>query len=43
MSVKLTPAKIKRIKELSKKKFSQRQIAKKIGCSRSAVFYWLNK
>jgi transposase len=39
----LTPAKIAKIKKLAKKGLSQREIAKKIKCSRSTVWYWLSK
>jgi biotin operon repressor len=43
MSKILSDKKIARIKELSKKGLSQRAIAKKVGCSRSAVWYRLQK
>ena len=39
----LSQKKIQRIKDLSLKGLSQREVAKKVGCSRSAVFYHLNK
>ena len=38
----LTVKQILRIKELHKKKLSDTQIAKKIGCVRGTVWYWLN-
>jgi len=42
--MRLTKEQIKGIKILSKKrKMSERAIAKHIGCSRSAVWYHLNK
>ena len=40
---KITQSQINRMTLLSMKGLSQREIAKKIGCSRSAVYYWLNK
>lgn len=43
MNKKLTPAKIKKIKELTKKGLSERAIAKKLGCTRGAVWYWKQK
>ena len=43
MSKKLSQNQIKRIKELHIKGFSEREIAKKIGCSRSSVWYHLQK
>ena len=39
----LTKKQIERIKTLHKKGKSERAIAKKIGCSRSTVWYWLQK
>jgi biotin operon repressor len=41
--MKLKAKQIERIKSLSLKGLSKRQIAEKIGCARSAVWYWLNK
>ena len=47
--MKLTEKQIKQIRTLGinrsfyKGRLSEREIAKKIGCSRSAVWYWLNK
>jgi transposase len=40
---KLTEAKIAKIKALHNRGLSERAIAKKIGCSKSTVWYWLNK
>jgi len=40
---KLTPIKIAKIKMLAYKGLSQREIAKKVRCSRSAVWYQLSK
>jgi len=37
MAKKITEAKIRKIKELTKKGLSERAIAKKLGCSRSSV------
>lgn len=39
----ISDKKIAKIKELAKKGMSQRNIAKKIGFSRSAVYYHLKK
>lgn len=39
----LTDKKVTRIFELTEKGLSQRKIADKIGCSRSTVWYHLNK
>ena len=41
--MRLTKKQIERIITLSSKGFSERAIAAKIGCSRGAVWYWLNK
>jgi transposase len=41
--MKLKAKQIERIKTLSKKGLSERQIAEKIGCAKSTVGYWLNK
>lgn len=43
MAKKLTPATIAKIVKLSNDGLSERAIAKKLGCSRSAVWYHLNK
>ncbi|MDD5527754.1 MAG: hypothetical protein PHO56_02135 [Patescibacteria group bacterium] len=43
MATKMTEKKIAKIKALRKQKLSERAIAKKVGCSRSAVNYQLNK
>lgn len=40
---KMTEAQIKKIKALSKKGVSERQIAKQLKCARSTVWYWLQK
>jgi hypothetical protein len=40
---KLDKKQIEKIKKLSSKGMSQRAIAKEVGCSRSAVYYHLNK
>jgi len=40
---KLVKKQIEKIQSLSKKGMSQRAIAKEVGCSRSAVYYHLNK
>ncbi len=40
---KLTSDQIKKILKLSKKGLSERAIAKEVGCSRSAVWYRINK
>jgi len=42
-SRKLSKKEIARIKVLHKKGMSERAIAEKIGCSRSTVWYWLQK
>lgn len=43
MTKKLSAAQISRIKSLKEKGLSERQIADKIGCARSTVWYHLNK
>ena len=43
MSKRLTATTISKIKELHKKGLSGRQIAKKVKCSRSGVWYQLQK
>lgn len=43
MAKKLTSSQIAKIKTLHKQGKSERQIAKLIGCSRSAVWYQINK
>lgn len=41
---KLTKAQVKKIKaHIAKGKKSQREIAKLVGCSRSAVYYYVHK
>lgn len=40
--MKLTNKQIERIKAWTKKGLSQRETAKKVGCSRSAVYYHLH-
>jgi biotin operon repressor len=41
--VKLSKAQINKIFILRGKGFSQKAIGEKIGCSRSAIWYWLTK